>query len=150
MTARASAYGADSLPAEETGLPRRFTIEVYERERAETTLREALAREAALIEALARNEAMVRQLNEAAFRLVAWREAAAARIACLTPREYEVMGLVLAGIPSKNIAADLGISQRTVENHRAEIMRRTGTKCVASLARLALAAAWIDIPEIGS
>ena len=43
--------------------------------------------------------------------------------------------------PNKNIAADLGISQRTVENHRATVMRRTGTKCLAALVRLAVAAA---------
>ncbi|WP_248311584.1 LuxR C-terminal-related transcriptional regulator [Bosea sp. ASV33] len=51
------------------------------------------------------------------------------------------MGLVLAGHPSKNIAADLKISQRTVENHRASIMKKTGAKSIPALARLALAAA---------
>ena len=51
------------------------------------------------------------------------------------------MERVLAGQPSKNIAADLGISQRTVENHRASIMKRTGSKSLPALARLALAAA---------
>jgi two-component system CheB/CheR fusion protein len=50
------------------------------------------------------------------------------------------MDLVLAGHPSKNIAADLGISQRTVENHRAAIMKKTGSKSVPALARLAVAA----------
>ena len=51
------------------------------------------------------------------------------------------MGMVLSGHPSKNIAADLGISQRTVENHRASIMRKTGARSLPALARLALAAA---------
>ena len=50
------------------------------------------------------------------------------------------MEFVLAGLPSKNIAANLGISQRTVENHRAEIMKRTGVKSLPALARLAMAA----------
>ena len=59
----------------------------------------------------------------------------------LTPREHSVMDLVLAGRPSKNIAADLGISQRTVENHRASIMKKTGSKSIPALIRMALAAA---------
>ena len=74
-------------------------------------------------------------------KLAAWREAAAAHVADLTSRQRQIMELVLAGHPSKNIAADLGISQRTVENHRAEIMKRTGTRSLPALARLALAAA---------
>ena len=74
-------------------------------------------------------------------KLVAWQKSAASQIAGLTPRQRQIMDLVLAGHPSKNIAADLGISQRTVENHRAEIMTRTGAKSLPALARLALAAA---------
>jgi len=73
-------------------------------------------------------------------KLAAWHDAAAASVAALTPRQREIMALVLAGQPSKNIAADLGISQRTVENHRASIMHRTGTTSLPALARLALAA----------
>jgi two-component system, chemotaxis family, CheB/CheR fusion protein len=69
-----------------------------------------------------------------------WQESAAKCLADLTPREHEVMELVLAGHPSKNIAADLHISQRTVENHRASIMRKTGSKSIPALIRLALAA----------
>ncbi|MGC1860296.1 MAG: LuxR C-terminal-related transcriptional regulator, partial [Methylocystis sp.] len=46
----------------------------------------------------------------------------------------------LAGHPSKNIAADLGISQRTVENHRAAIMQKTGSRSIPALIRLAVAA----------
>ena len=74
-------------------------------------------------------------------KLSAWREEAANRLASLTSRQRQIMALVLAGHPSKNIAADLGISQRTVENHRASIMKRTGSKSLPALARLALAAA---------
>ncbi len=75
-----------------------------------------------------------------AAKLAAWHEAAAEQVAGLTPRQREIMTLVLAGHPSKNIARDLGISQRTVENHRASIMHRTGTKSLPALARLAVAA----------
>jgi two-component system CheB/CheR fusion protein len=73
-------------------------------------------------------------------KLSAWREAAADHIARLTVRERQILELVLAGQPSKNIAADLGISQRTIENHRASIMKKTGAKSIPALARLALAA----------
>ncbi len=75
-----------------------------------------------------------------AAKLASWHDAAAVAVAALTPRQREIMALVLAGHPSKNIAADLGISQRTVENHRASIMHRTGTTSLPALARLALAA----------
>ncbi len=63
------------------------------------------------------------------------------RLAALTPRQREIMTLVLDGHPSKNIAADLRISQRTVENHRAAIMKKTGVTSLAALARLAYIAA---------
>jgi len=62
-----------------------------------------------------------------------------ARFACLTFRQREVLERVVAGHPSKNIAADLGISQRTVESHRASIMHKTGAKSIPALAQLALA-----------
>jgi two-component system CheB/CheR fusion protein len=71
---------------------------------------------------------------------VAWHVEAANHIAELTLRQRQVMAMVLAGEPSKNIAADLGISQRTVENHRAAIMKKTGVKSLPALARLAVAA----------
>ncbi len=73
-------------------------------------------------------------------KLAAWHEDAVNHIASLTPRQRQIMEMILAGSPNKNIAADLGISQRTVENHRAEIMKRTGSHSLPALARLALAA----------
>jgi len=81
------------------------------------------------------------ELSQDSNKLQEWRESAATHLAGLTPRQREVMERVLAGQPSKNIAADLGISQRTVENHRASIMKRTGSKSLPALARLALVAA---------
>ena len=71
----------------------------------------------------------------------AWREDAVSHIADLTPRQRQIMTMVLDGHPSKNIAADLGISQRTVENHRASIMKRTGSQSLPALARLVIKAA---------
>ena len=73
-------------------------------------------------------------------KVAAWREDAANHINGLTARQHQIMALVLAGHPSKNIAADLGISQRTVENHRAAIMKRTGSSSLPALARLAVTA----------
>ena len=67
-------------------------------------------------------------------------DAAAARVAELTFRQREVMDMVLTGHPSKNIAADLGISQRTVENHRAAVMHRMGVKSLPELARMVVRA----------
>jgi two-component system CheB/CheR fusion protein len=65
---------------------------------------------------------------------------AASSVAGLTTRQRQVMDLVLAGHPSKNIAVDLGLSQRTVENHRAAVMKKTGSRSIPALIRLALAA----------
>jgi two-component system CheB/CheR fusion protein len=69
-----------------------------------------------------------------------WRDQANSRLAGLTPRQRQIMELVLAGQPNKIIAADLNLSQRTVENHRAAIMRKTETRSLPALARLALMA----------
>jgi DNA-binding NarL/FixJ family response regulator len=57
-------------------------------------------------------------------------------VASLTGRERQIMELVLDGKPSKIIAADLGICQRTVENHRAAIMHKSGAKSLPALCRM--------------
>jgi len=86
------------------------------------------------------------QLAHDAGKRAALRQDAAARLAALTPRQRIVMERVLAGQPSKNIAADLGISQRTVESHRAEVMQRMGVRSLPALARLALVAGEMVTP----
>jgi DNA-binding CsgD family transcriptional regulator len=68
-------------------------------------------------------------------------EDSARRLDGLSERQREILDLVLAGHPSKNIAVDLAISRRTVEGHRAAIMKRLGVKCLPALARMAMAAA---------
>ena len=73
--------------------------------------------------------------------------AAVDHVAGLTLRQREIMILIIAGHPNKNIAADLGISQRTVETHRAAIMRKTGAASLPALARIAVAASWLDPDE---
>lgn len=71
---------------------------------------------------------------------VAWQEATESRLAGLTPRQRQIIDLILDGHSSKVIAGKLGISQRTVEAHRATIMSKTGAKSVAALARFVLSA----------
>jgi FixJ family two-component response regulator len=59
------------------------------------------------------------------------------RLASLTERELEVMALAVSGHTSKEIAQRLAISYRTVEIHRAHIMRKTGAANLLELARIA-------------
>jgi len=56
----------------------------------------------------------------------------------LTPRERQVLALVTSGKANKAMAADLGLSQRTVEVHRARIMEKMGASSLAHLVRMVL------------
>lgn len=62
---------------------------------------------------------------------------AAAAPALLSPREQEVMGLLVRGLHNRRIADELGISHRTVEVHKARILEKTGARSVVELVRLA-------------
>lgn len=77
--------------------------------------------------------------RDAELREQAGREAdLAERLALLTPREHEVMALVVAGKANKVIAIDLAISERTVELHRARIMKKMRVRSLAELMRTVL------------
>jgi FixJ family two-component response regulator len=60
-----------------------------------------------------------------------------ARLAKLTPREFEVLRLVIAGRLNKEIGAELGITVRTIKTHRARVMQKIAVISVAELVRLA-------------
>ena len=66
------------------------------------------------------------------------RETLAERVAQLTPREREVMDLVVEGQPNKAIAHRLKIALRTVEIHRARVMEKTGARNLSELVRMAI------------
>ena len=69
-------------------------------------------------------------------RAQASRQSVAARLAQLTPRELEVMRLVLAGKLNKRIADELQIAMRTVEVHRARLLAKMGVRSAVELAQI--------------
>jgi FixJ family two-component response regulator len=65
------------------------------------------------------------------------------RYAEVTPREREVFALVTSGLLNKQIAADLGVTERTIKVHRARVMEKMGAESLADLVRKAeRLAAW--------
>lgn len=60
-----------------------------------------------------------------------------ARFDSLTPRERQVLELVVAGLLNKQVAYELGISEVTVKIHRGQAMQKTGARSAAELARMA-------------
>ena len=81
------------------------------------------------IDRLKRSAANVERADEAAVRLQA-----------LTPRERDVLDGLAKGLPNKTIAYDLGISPRTVEIHRANLMTKLGVRSLSEALRIAFAA----------
>ena len=89
------------------------------------------------------DETLLRAVREAVARHAARRarekeqEEVHGRLERLSPRERQVMADVVRGHPNKLIAADLGISEKTVKVHRHRVMEKTGAGSVAELVRLA-------------
>jgi two-component system, LuxR family, response regulator FixJ len=65
-------------------------------------------------------------------------EAIRQRVDTLTPREYEVFARVASGQANKVVAIELGISERTVEIHRSQVMHKTRARNLADLVRMKL------------
>jgi two-component system response regulator FixJ len=89
---------------------------------------------------------MITALQQAGHRLadddrrLASREAAQLLLNALTPREKDVLQGLVKGHPNKTIGYDLGISPRTVEIHRANLMQKVGVHSLSDLLRIAFAA----------
>jgi FixJ family two-component response regulator len=93
-------------------------------------------REQELLEKIERALAMDRENREG----LQQRQVIAARLESLTPRECDVLRLMVEGKANKVIAIDLDISQRTVEIHRARVMEKLRANSLAHLVRMVLAA----------
>ncbi len=63
------------------------------------------------------------------------REAITGNYATLTPREREVMALVVRGLPNKRIATELGTTEKTIKVHRGRVMEKMKLQSVADLVR---------------
>jgi FixJ family two-component response regulator len=59
------------------------------------------------------------------------------RLEWLTPRERDVLPLVVSGLPNKQIAAEIGTSETTVKVHRGQLMRKMGAESLPDLVRMA-------------
>jgi DNA-binding NarL/FixJ family response regulator len=74
-------------------------------------------------------------------------QAEAAAADPLTPRQREVLRLIAQGLPSKSIARRFGISVKTVDAHRGQLMERLGIRDVAGLVRYAIRTGLVEADE---
>ncbi len=91
-------------------------------------------------------QALLSSIDEG-FRRLSQKEAAGerradaeVRLQALTPRERDVLDGLTQGLPNKTIAYDLGISPRTVEIHRANLMTKLDVRSLSEALRIAFAA----------
>ncbi|MEM7292113.1 MAG: response regulator [Pseudomonadota bacterium] len=92
-------------------------------------------------------EAFVQE--SAAHSHLASREQAQSCLATLTEREREVFEKVASGSANKVIAAELGISERTVEVHRSQVMKKLNAKTLADVVRVQIVSEVADLSKIG-
>lgn len=71
------------------------------------------------------------------------------RLSVLTPRERELLLMLVGGRSSKQIAADTGLSLRTVSNHRAHLLAKTGAENTADLVRMAVVSGMASLSNEG-
>ncbi len=69
------------------------------------------------------------------------------RTSKLTPREHEVMQCVVQGMSNKQMAAHLHLSEKTIEVHRGNVMRKTAADSVAELVRISLNSSDNELPQ---
>ena len=81
------------------------------------------------IQEVLKHEAQIQEQNRA-------KQALCDRLNCLTPRELELLPLIVAGKSNKEIARQLGVSYRTIEIHRARVLKKTGAANLIELAHL--------------
>jgi FixJ family two-component response regulator len=96
-----------------------FLTKPFERRALLEAIERAVAQDARALGAEARTEAVQR------------------RVALLTPREGQVLALVVTGMLNKQIASELGVGEKTVKVHRARVMDKMQARSVAELVRLA-------------
>ena len=67
--------------------------------------------------------------------------------ALVSPREREVMGLVVSGLMNKQVGGKLGISEITVKAHRGRVMRKIGARSLPALVTMAAALRQLPAPQ---
>jgi FixJ family two-component response regulator len=94
-------------------------------------------------------ETIARSLQRAAVRRGEFErvQVSRARVASLTPREFEVMRLLVRGKPNKQIAHALGTSERTVKAHRHNLMEKIGVRSLAEAVSVAERLGLLDTSE---
>jgi FixJ family two-component response regulator len=98
------------------------------------------------------DQALLDAIHAALARDAAQRQAESARVdarakwATLTPREREVLALVVAGLANKQIAARLGTTEQTIKLHRGRVMSKMQADSVAELVVLAQRAGVVETP----